>query len=41
MADMILTEKNLVSRHSMLELAEHWLIAISGLIFAGAGSRTI
>ena len=32
MADMILTEKNLVSRHSMLELAEHWLIAISGLI---------
>lgn len=32
MADMILTEKNLVSRHSTLELAEHWLIAISGLI---------
>ena len=32
MADMILTEKNLVFRHSMLELAEHWLIAISGLI---------
>ena len=32
MADMILTEKNLVSRHSMLELAEHWFIAISGLI---------
>jgi len=32
MADIILTEKNLVSRHSMLELAEHWLIAIPGLI---------
>ena len=37
MADMILTEKNLVSRHSMLELAEHWLIAISGLILFLSG----
>lgn len=37
MSDMILTEKNLVSRHSMLELAEHWLIAISGLILFISG----
>jgi cytochrome b subunit of formate dehydrogenase len=31
MADKILTEKNLVSRHGMIELIEHWAIAISGL----------
>jgi cytochrome b subunit of formate dehydrogenase len=37
MVDKILTEKNLVSRHSMLELAEHWLIAISGLILFFTG----
>jgi len=32
MADKILTEKNLVVRHSIIELIEHWAIAISGLI---------
>ena len=31
MADRILTEKNLVSRHGLIELIEHWAIAISGL----------
>ncbi len=32
MAEEILTEKNLVVRHSILELIEHWAIAVSGLI---------
>ncbi|GAB6267813.1 MAG: cytochrome b/b6 domain-containing protein [Smithella sp.] len=32
MAGKILHEKNLVVRHSALELIEHWAIAISGLI---------
>jgi cytochrome b subunit of formate dehydrogenase len=31
MADQILTEQNLVSRHGLIELIEHWAIAISGL----------
>ncbi len=32
MAEKILTEKNLVVRHSALELVEHWAIAVSGLV---------
>jgi len=32
MTDKILTEQNLVVRHSALELIEHWAIAISGLV---------
>lgn len=32
MAEKILSEKNLVVRHSALELIEHWAIAISGLV---------
>lgn len=37
MAEKILTEKNLVSRHSVVELIEHWAIAISGLILLLTG----
>jgi cytochrome b subunit of formate dehydrogenase len=37
MVDKILTEKNLVSRHSMIELIEHWAIAISGLLLLLTG----
>jgi cytochrome b subunit of formate dehydrogenase len=32
MTEKILPEKNLVVRHSILELIEHWSIAISGLV---------
>jgi len=32
MSEKILSEKNLVVRHSALELIEHWAIAISGLV---------
>ena len=32
MAEKILSEKNLVVRHSALELIEHWAIAFSGLV---------
>jgi cytochrome b subunit of formate dehydrogenase len=37
MAEKILTEKNLVVRHSTLELIEHWAIAISGLVLLLTG----
>ena len=37
MAEKILTEKNLVVRHSALELIEHWAIAISGLVLLFTG----
>jgi cytochrome b subunit of formate dehydrogenase len=37
MAEKILFEKNLVSRHSMIELIEHWAIAISGLLLLLTG----
>jgi cytochrome b subunit of formate dehydrogenase len=37
MSDKILTEKNLVSRHGMIELIEHWAIAISGLLLLLTG----
>ncbi len=37
MAEMILADKNLVVRHSRLELIEHWAIAISGLILFFTG----
>ena len=37
MDEMILTEKGLVVRHSILELLEHWTIAISGLILFISG----
>ena len=32
MDEMILTEKGLVVRHSIVELIEHWAVAISGLV---------
>jgi cytochrome b subunit of formate dehydrogenase len=37
MADKILSDKNLVVRHSSLELIEHWAIAISGLVLLLTG----
>ena len=37
MAEKILAEKNLVVRHSAIELIEHWAIAISGLILLLTG----
>jgi cytochrome b subunit of formate dehydrogenase len=39
MEEQILTEKNVVVRHSAIEIAEHWVIAISGLVllFSGFG----
>lgn len=37
MAEKNLTEKNLVVRHSALELIEHWAIALSGLILLLTG----
>jgi cytochrome b subunit of formate dehydrogenase len=37
MAEQILAHKNLVVRHSRLELMEHWAIAISGLILLFTG----
>lgn len=37
MAEKILVHKNLVVRHSRLELMEHWAIAISGLILLFTG----
>jgi formate dehydrogenase gamma subunit len=39
MDDRILREQNAVRRHSAIEIAEHWLIAISGLVllFSGFG----
>lgn len=32
MTEKILTEKNLVVRHNVIELIEHWAIAVSGLV---------
>jgi formate dehydrogenase gamma subunit len=39
MEEQILTEKNAVVRHSAIEIAEHWIIALSGLVllFSGFG----
>ena len=39
MADRILREENVVVRHSWIEIAEHWAVAISGilLLFSGFG----
>jgi cytochrome b subunit of formate dehydrogenase len=37
MAEKILFEKNLVSRHCVIELIEHWAIAISGLVLLLTG----
>ncbi len=37
MAEKILAQKNLVVRHSMVELIEHWAIAVSGLILLMTG----
>lgn len=37
MTDRIISEKNLVVRHSLLELIEHWAIAISGLLLLFTG----
>lgn len=37
MAEKILAEKNLVVRHSKLELLEHWAIALSGLVLLLTG----
>lgn len=37
MAERIIREKGLVIRHSAVELIEHWVIAISGLILALSG----
>ena len=37
MAEKILSEKNLLVRHSAVELIEHWAIAISGLILLLTG----
>jgi len=37
MAEKILADKNLVVRHSRLELLEHWAMAISGLILLFTG----
>lgn len=39
MEDKILPEENVVVRHSAIEIAEHWIIAVSGLVllFSGFG----
>lgn len=39
MAERILEEKNKIVRHSGIEIAEHWLLALSGfvLLFSGFG----
>lgn len=37
MAEKVLVERNLVVRHSGLELVEHWAIAVSGLILLITG----
>lgn len=37
MAEKILSDKNLVVRHSALELIEHWAIALSGLVLLLTG----
>jgi copper ion binding protein len=39
MKDRVIEEKNAVLRHSFIELAEHWVLALSGLllIFSGFG----
>src|SRR4030066_366203 len=37
MVEKILPKKNLVSRHSIVELIEHWAIAVSGLILLLTG----
>jgi cytochrome b subunit of formate dehydrogenase len=37
MSELILTEKNRVVRHGWIELAEHWTIALSGLLLLLSG----
>jgi len=37
MTDKILAEKNLIVRHGVLELIEHWAIALSGLVLLLTG----
>ncbi len=37
MAEKILAEKNLVVRHGLIELIEHWAVAVSGLILLLTG----
>lgn len=37
MSQLILEEKNRVVRHGMLEMAEHWTIALSGLVLLLSG----
>jgi len=37
MAEKILAQKNLVVRHSTVELIEHWAIAVSGLVLLMTG----
>jgi cytochrome b subunit of formate dehydrogenase len=37
MSESILEDKNLVVRHSVLELVEHWVIALSGLLLLLSG----
>lgn len=37
MADKILAEKNLVVRHGLIELMEHWAIALSGFVLFFTG----
>jgi Ni,Fe-hydrogenase I cytochrome b subunit len=37
MSDRILKDKGLVVRHSLVELVEHWAIALSGLLLLVTG----
>ena len=37
MSDRIVRERNLVFRHSVVELAEHWAVALSGLALLASG----
>ncbi|HON23272.1 MAG TPA: cytochrome b/b6 domain-containing protein [Syntrophales bacterium] len=37
MSERILAEKNLVVRHSLIEIIEHWAIALSGLVLLVTG----
>lgn len=43
MKEKIIWDKNIVIRHSAIEIAEHWLLAISGLLllFSGLGELPI
>jgi len=37
MSDMIMNDRGLVVRHSLIELVEHWVIALSGLLLLVTG----